>query len=738
MDKQAIIFNLAVIIQIIVICLDTVFFIIMVRQKESRLSKLMLCIAIFAVVQNAAYLLELFSDDLKQAMLAVRIEYIGAAFITTFLFVFALRYCEVEVPVWIQYILFAFDGLVLLSVWTYQLNPLYYKEVVFINSKMPELILVKGPLYYANTVKLFVMLTIGAITAVKASFTTEEFHMKISCILLAFCSFAPFIGYVMHFYNYLDGYDPVPAVEALVIFIFGLTIVRQHVFDIASTAYENIIEEMQEAVVIIDKAKGYIDANKSAKELFSGLNYNKKGKKIADIRFAALLEACVGSDVPATEYQLDDNIYEVHLSEIVNKRIISGYIVSLFDITEERRQLDKMKQLKIAADEANHAKSDFLARMSHEIRSPINAVIGMNEMILRESNEDVVKEYAFDVKNSANTLLSIINDLLDSSKIESGKMEIIPVNYKLKPLFKDLKNMISVRAKEKGLLLKMDIDENLPSVLFGDDVRLKQILVNIMTNAVKYTKKGSITFIAKGKKKGNKISLHFSVEDTGIGIKEENIPHLFDAFERISVGQNRYIEGTGLGLNITSHLLKYMNSELKVESTYGKGSRFYFNLEQDIVDETAIGKFNNRTKNEAKEYVYKESFTAPDARILVVDDSRINLRVFAGLLKKTKVQITCAENGAKCLDLVRQEKFDLIFLDHMMPEMDGIEVLNYMKKMQDNKCENVPVIMLTANATSGAKEDYIKQGFDDFLTKPIDAKALEEMIVRLLPKELIV
>lgn len=732
------ILNCMKIVQIIMICLDMLFVVVMVKQKESRLSKLMLCIAFLGVVNNFGYLLELSAVNVNDAMKAVSVEYLGGAFIVSFVFLFAIEFCGMKMPKAIAYAIFSFDGIVLLSVCTYKFNPLFYSDTFFeMRGLIPHLSLQKGPLYIINAIKLCGMFFVQIVITIRTSFTTPETHKRASARLLAVCCGLPFWAFIINVSGVLNGYDPVPFVEALCIFVFGMTIVYQHVFDLASTAYENIIAEMQDIIVIVDKSAGYIDSNKSAKQVFKGLSYSKKDKKIVDERLRNLIETCIQKGISSTEYTLKDHIYEVHLSEIVNRRIISGYIVSMFDITEERKRLENMEQLKIAADKANRAKSEFLARMSHEIRSPINAVIGMNEMILRESSEDNIKEYASDVKNSANTLLSFVNDLLDSSKIESEKMTLVPVNYRLKTMIKDLYNMISVKAKEKDLSFDVRIQENLPSVLWGDDVRIKQILINILTNAVKYTAKGNIWFNISGDIKGGRCVIRYSVKDTGSGIKQENIPHLFDAYERVSVGKNRYIEGTGLGLNIASRLLALMDSELKVESVYGEGSRFYFDLEQEIVDDKPIGKVDVKQRKCAKEYSYKESFTAPDAKILVVDDNRINLRVFTGLLKNTKLQITCAKSGEECLEEIKKQKYDIIFLDHMMPQMDGLETFKIMQSRPDNKCKDTPVVMLTANATNGVREEYLKEGFDDFLAKPIDSKLLEEMIVRLLPENLV-
>ena len=397
------------------------------------------------------------------------------------------------------------------------------------------------------------------------------------------------------------------------------------------------------------------------------------------------------------------------------------------------------------ADIANEAKGRFLANMSHEIRTPINAVLGMDEMILRETTEEPIRGYAMDIFNAGHTLLSLINDILDFSKIESGKLTISEAEYDLSSLLHDLSNMVNARAEDKGLQFHVEVEESLPSRYYGDDVRIKQVLTNILTNAVKYTAEGSVTLRVKrsgeASEEGEKQLLHFEVEDTGIGIREEDMPKLFSAFERIEEHRNRTIEGTGLGMNITAQLLSLMGAKLQVASEYGKGSRFWFDLPQKVLDETPMGDFAHRAANSAAQYTYAASFTAPEARILVVDDNAMNRRVFQNLLKPLAMQIDEASGGRECLELVQKNRYDLIFLDHMMPEMDGVEtfrrILDMKKTKPDFPCGNTPVYILTANAVAGAREQYLAEGFSGFVSKPVVSEKLEAAIREGLPQELI-
>jgi len=400
------------------------------------------------------------------------------------------------------------------------------------------------------------------------------------------------------------------------------------------------------------------------------------------------------------------------------------------------RESDELREAKRIAEEANASKGKFLANMSHELRTPINTILGMNEMTLRETDESATRERAMDIKSAAQILLGLINDVLDFSKIESGMLAIVPAEYNLVALIRDLALLSEDRARAKSLDFEMDIQSDLPIGLYGDDVRIQQVMTNLLTNAVKYTPTGAVTLRLTGTWSGDdSIQLHCEVSDTGIGIKEEDMSKLFVPYLRVDEERNRKTEGTGLGLSIIINLLKLMGSELQVKSVYGEGSTFYFDLEQKVVDREPVGDIQKRLEDGVKEYEYRVSCYAPQARVLVVDDNSMNRRVFTNLIRATKIQVTAASSGKKCLDLVQKEHFDLIFMDHLMPDMDGVETLQNLKKLENNLCKDTPVIALTANAFSGAQEKYTSMGFDAFLAKPINTEKLEGMLIAMLPKE---
>ncbi len=412
--------------------------------------------------------------------------------------------------------------------------------------------------------------------------------------------------------------------------------------------------------------------------------------------------------------------------------------IYLLGAEQKAKESDELRHAKIIAENASKAKSDFLANMSHEIRTPINAVIGMNEMILRESNDKNVLGYAANIDSASNNLLSIINDILDFSKIESGKMEIFEHEYKLGALLNDVVNMVRIKAEQKKLNFDVVVNEQLPNELYGDDIRIKQVLTNLLSNAVKYTNEGHVKLTVNGTvdPKRESVQLKISVEDTGIGIDQKDQTMLFENFSRFDLSQTRHIEGTGLGLAITHRLVELMAGRIKVESVYGEGSVFTVYLTQSITGDDVVGNFVMRynTSCTVPEAGYTAAFTAPGAAILAVDDNHMNLMVLKNLLKDTKVDLTLCMGGEEALELVKSNRYDIILLDHMMPVMDGIEVLGHLRSMPINESRDAAVIALTANAVSGVREMYLEAGFDDYMSKPISGKLLEEMLAKHLPK----
>ncbi|MCR5347821.1 MAG: response regulator [Fretibacterium sp.] len=410
---------------------------------------------------------------------------------------------------------------------------------------------------------------------------------------------------------------------------------------------------------------------------------------------------------------------------------------------EVEKTLAKLKKAKAMAEEAKEAamkadaaKSEFLSNMSHEIRTPLTTILGMNEVIIKKYNEGPIYEHARDIHSAGNNLLHIINDILDFSKIESGQLELTYKNYKLNRVLRDVDNMIRMRAEQKGLEYITQIDQTLPNELYGDSTRVHQIMVNILNNAVKYTKRGSVKFSLTGERGTDPafITLHIIVADTGIGIHAEDLPKLFQSFNRLDMKQNHGVEGTGLGLAITGRLIDMMGGNVEVESTYGVGTTFHVVLPQRITGPSTLRDCEAQNVHAAKK-VRKALFQAPEAKVLVVDDNEMNRVVLRSLMKDTKVQVDTADGGEACLEKVKDTAYDVILMDYMMPHMDGKETLENIRRMENCASSKAKVVVCTANAIVGVQAELLAAGFDDFLSKPVNGRDLEEVLSRYIPKE---
>lgn len=433
----------------------------------------------------------------------------------------------------------------------------------------------------------------------------------------------------------------------------------------------------------------------------------------------------------------ESSFFDSAASVILIGILTSVMLMVLNKLYEEENKLSQQQKKEI--EELNKAENHFFASMSHEIRTPINTIIGLNEIILRGDIPQDVAENARNIQGASKILLTLINDILDLSKIKSGKMEIVNVSYETGALFSEIVNMIWVKAKEKGLEFRLHVDSSIPSMLCGDEVRIKQVLINLLNNALKYTSEGSITLSVRCERLGlNRVRVWYTVQDTGQGVKKENIPYIFNAFKRVDEEKNRHIEGTGLGLSIVQQLVELMGGEINVNSVYTKGSTFIVMLEQDIVDDKELGTFTLASRARIHENKqYRQSFEAPEAHILVVDDNDMNLMVVRKLLSETRIQLDTALSGAECLRMTQEQHYDVILMDHLMPEMDGIECLHRLRTQPGGLCQDTPVIALTANAGSDNQLLYRKEGFSGYLAKPVSGALLEAAVLSGLPKELV-
>ncbi|MDD6039161.1 MAG: ATP-binding protein [bacterium] len=678
------------------------------------------------------------AHNVEQAILANKITYLGGCYTPLMVMLSILTLCKIRVGKTIQTILYAITTALFVLTLTIGYNNWYYKSVTMeVVNGVTILNKVYSPAHTLFYIMLIEYLGIGVVALLYALVKKSEISkVMIGLLLLSnfFVMFTFFAGKIFHGIEFLPlGYD----ISLMLLLIISDRLV---LYNVDQTVMQTMLARGDIGVVSFDLKHRFLGCNDVAKKYYPPLDKLRVDKKVdhTDPELDQLREWMYELRINRTldlYYEQGENYYKVSAKYLYDGSNVRGFHFIFTDCTDERNYQKLLKTQADTALAASEAKGRFLAHMSHEIRTPINSVLGLDTMILRESTEPKIREYAVDIGNAGQALLALINDILDFSKIESGKMEIVLAEYGFSSLIHDVISMISMKADAKGLKINLELDEHLPCGLYGDDVRIRQVLVNIMSNAVKYTEKGSITFSISGEVVGNQVLLHFAVKDTGIGIRKEDIKKLFDPFERIDEKRNRNIEGTGLGMSITIQLLRLMGSELKVESVYGEGSTFSFDLYQEIRNFEAIGNLQNRVAEQSSGYEYEVSYVAPEARVLVVDDNPMNRRVFASLLKDTQIQIDEAEGGLEALVLIEKQPYDIIFLDHMMPDPDGMEVRKRMLAMEDYPNKNTPVIALTANAITGAKEMYLAAGFDAYLSKPINPDNLEKLVGQLLPEE---
>ena len=695
------------------------------RRENKHRANYMVVTIVCNVISLVGYILELMSTTEEAMITAVKMQYLGKSFVGTFLLYTFIRYYNWKFPRTLIRLFWVIDIGIYFVVLTLDYHMCYYKsyDVVTVAGKN-FFVTEKAPLYIITMVYLLGILVLFSVLCHKHWKTAEGRDKQILGKLSVTSMVADMI-IVLSIFDGVYPYDLVPMIITVFTIVIGFLIYKYGLFSTLDIAKENLIVDVEEGVIVRDMEGNFQYANPKAYELIPQLRYaDKKSIEKAIDRF-------VGNAKTDT-IRFNGRFFKLNNRVLEDEKQTVGHMITFFDITDLLENNKKMEQLKIEADNANYAKSNFLANMSHEIRTPINAVLGMDEMILRESSEENIVEYATSIKRAGESLLSLVSDILDFSKIESGKMTIIDEPYNVKELIKDIINTFTLRMRQKGLSFITEIDENIPKVLVGDEVRIKQIALNILSNAFKYTKEGYVKLKISSEVKGSKCILAFSVEDTGSGIKKEALEKLFATFERIDEKKNRHIEGSGLGLNITKNLLKMMGSDIQVKSVYGRGSIFSFDLEQSIADYEPIGKMDIEDVKVDINQRSGDGFTAPRARILVVDDNLVNLSVMKGLLKKTQATVEMASSGAEAVKMTKDKKYDLIFMDHLMPEMDGIETMVRIRGMESNPNINTPCIVLTANAISGAKEKYMEAGFDEYMTKPVNMDLLEDNLQKFL------
>ena len=619
---------------------------------------------------------------------------------------------------------------------TVDYHHLYYKDYWLAPSKANlngyTLEISPAPMYYVYMAFLLaeIMTTIGIIISSYCSQRSMPNKGKIHFLMIA-AMLSPMLLLSLRILKILKGDDPTPLGILLSCIFMSIAVVKYGLFDPVKNAKNYIIDNLKEAVIVTDADHRFLFLNSMADKIITSIN--KEQGYSTDDKIYAFIQ---GSQ---DFFDWKDRHYQVEETVLKDNELIQGYMMTIVDVTKIIEQNHLMKRLVLQTEDANRAKTNFVSNMSHEIRTPMNSIVGITEILLRSRHSPKEQEYLLNIQSSGRVLLTIINDVLDCSKMEAGKMQLFDEPYDTCSLFHDLRISMENRIGHSGLELIYDIDQDIPCKLKGDMGRIRQVIINLVNNAIKYTEKGSVRFSVHVRQKNtDKVMLYYEVADTGIGIRKGDQKILFDAFQRVEMDRNRYVEGTGLGLTISQNLVNMMGGGIEVESEYGKGSRFFFTIEQTIIDPTPVSAVNyNGQKDNVTEKEAECLFIAPEAHILLVDDNELNLVVAKELLKPLRMQIDTAENGLQAVKMVRGSQYDLVLMDHMMPVMDGIEAAKAIRALPEDKYQKLPIIALTANAMVDARKEFLNAGMNGFVAKPIDFARICNQLKLWLPKDLV-
>lgn len=707
--------------------------IVVALQKASENQKVLLLASNCAFLSILSYTLEINSRSLNAMVMALKFGYLGKCYVLLLFLLFMAAYCEVSLPKKIFRFFLIFNTVMLAVIVTCEHHTLYYRNLhIAYDGLFPHAAFEKGICYWmfmAVMLLLVVWYLVLSLMELKKRVGQERKRL----MLLSLAGIVPSFMLVVYLTGILDVFDPVPIGIVISCTLLTFNVVKFGLLDTMELAKDKVIESTKEGLIVIDPNYHLLYVNKVAQLIFPDVEDPRKGEQ--------RLRQIFGGQQEESVIEYNGRNYEIRISEIAEDASgehIRGYLAWILDMTFVNRYTEEMIRMRQEAEKANLAKSSFLAHMSHEIRTPMNAIVGFSDLCLRENPQGEIGDYVENIKISAETLLNLINDVLDISKIESGKMELVELEYQTKAVMKEVVLGIGQQAQAKGLTLRYMLESGLPSALYGDKMRVKEIVTNLLSNAVKYTNEGTILLkIKEIERLGEKILLEIIVKDTGIGIREEDKDRLFQKFEQFDTVKNYSKEGSGLGLAIVKNLAELMHGSVEVESTYGKGSTFRVRVWQKIVDRTPVGECRGTNLEEIglRKETRKEKYNIrfPGTSVLVVDDNEVNLKVAYGLLKLYGIRTDLVQSGKECLKAVSSQKYDLVFMDLMMPEMDGVATLHSMK--YEKYGGEVPVIALTANTLVGVKEEVLAEGFDDFLGKPIELAELEKTLESFLKEK---
>lgn len=703
--------NLVIVLELLGIGLTVTALFLLLNGDGAREQKLLIIMMCCLLVQNVGYLLELTAPVPEAAMTAVTVEKTGAAFLPLCYCWFIHIYCNTAPP---KVLLRILGVIGLLS--------------------LPAVILKgNGPLYMVFIIGLIIIpyvLSIYVLAKAIYEHADRQLDRQYRTILLL--SILPAAALIFDACKFVEAYDFTPVALSVSMALVAIVVWSPRNYDFRNLAADQVLKSMGDGVIALDDHDRLVNYNRAAADIFPDLSAHRPGENIRAV--ADFREEMLNADIPQS-FSLNGQHYESHSKHIIGENgRIQGRVILILDMTDTKAYINEIKRVRRQAEKANIAKSEFLANMSHEIRTPMNAIIGLNDVIMEECENTEIYAYSKDVQSAAKNLLTIINDILDLSKVEAGKMELANRNYYLKYMADEVVGMMDMAASQHGLTLKYECDEAIPCGYNGDDGRIRQILLNILSNAVNFTNKGYVHVYITGEpgRSGDEELLTFCVEDTGCGIREEDLDRIFEDFCQVDARRNRSVEGAGLGLAIVKQLVELMDGTVNVSSVYGKGTTVTVTIPQKITDRRPVSETPEMSRTEQKA---ADLFTAPGVKVLIVDDNMINRKVARNFLKGYDFDLTEAESGPEAIELARVSRFDIIFMDHMMPGMDGIEAAEIILKDCGERGAAPVMVALTANAMEGMREQFLEHGFQDFIAKPLDRKELHQLLLRWVPEK---
>lgn len=726
--------NLVIALECFGICLTAIALLLLLNGDGAREQKLLIIIMCGSLVQNVGYLLELTASTLEAAMVAVFVENVGSAFVPLCYCWFIYFYCYITPPVKLLRTLGVISFFILPTVF-FNWQGLFYHEVQWIadSNGFYHISITYGPLYVFFTIAhIIIPYFLCIFTLMRAIHERSDQEVSRQYWTILAISTLPVIVLIVYVCKLVKIFDFTPVTLAISMSLVVIVVWSRRNYDFRHLAAAKVLESLGDGVITLDDHDRLVSYNRAAANIFTRLPAHKLGENIRVVE--DFREEMLNEDVPQS-FSINGQYYESHSRHIIDENgKIQGNVILILDMTDINAYINEIKRVRHQAEKASIAKSEFLANMSHEIRTPMNAIIGLNDIIMEECDDTEIYAHAKDVQSAAKNLLAIINDILDLSKVEAGKMELVYVDYYLKTMANEIIAMMDMAASQRGLILKYECDETIPCCYNGDDGRIKQILINILNNAIKFTQKGYVHAYITGKPGRNEDEelLIFHVEDTGCGIQEEDLGKIFEDFRQVDSKRNRSAEGTGLGLAIVKHLVEMMDGTIQVKSTYGKGTLVTITIPQKIVDRHPVSETPEAPQAEQK---VTDSFTAPGVKVLIVDDNVINRKVARNFLKKYAFDLSEAESGPEAIQLVHDERYDIIFMDHMMPGMDGVEAAEIIRRDCGENGTAPVIVALTANAMEGMRKYFLDCGFQDFISKPLDKNELNQLLLRWVPEK---